>query len=1098
MKKIYIILTLLLVLLHLQAQNSANILTGKVTAAENGELLIGVSVAELDESNRLVSSAITDMNGEFSLKLKNVKNRVRISYIGYTPEIVQINGKNRLLVKLKDNTHEIAETVIVGKKTTNDGTFNINSREVSMAMQKIDSKDFEGLSVASVDDALQGRVSGLDIVGNSGAPGSGMTMRIRGTSTITGNAEPLIVVNGIPFDGDIKSGFDFSSANEEQYANLLNVNVDDIQEIIVLKDAASTAIWGSKGANGVLMITTKKGLKGKTKVQYTYRFTQATQPKGMKMLNGDDYTMLMKQEMFNKILATTETRTVIPEFNYDPSFPEYENFNNNTDWVAAVTQKGITNDHYLTVSGGGDRAKFRISGGYYDQTGTNIGQELKRFSTRSQLDYQVSDRLRFTSEFSYTYTDNTKDYNQDKVSLLDIANKKMPNVSIYAQDANGNNTSSFYNIRSDSKVDPSQRTLMNPVALGKLGLNKEKGYRVIPTFRLMYDFFDPDKIYLRYNAYVSFDLNNVVDNDFLPYNVTSNSWSSSSVNRATGSNTEKLAVSTDNNITWQMPRNDKHALMLYASVQTNSSASTSQSAATTGLPDVQITDPTAVGYLESISTGTSKSKSIGFLTRAHYSFLNRYILDLTYRVDGSSKFGQNNQFGSFPGIGAKWIISDESFMKPTNDWLSMLAIRPSWGVAGNQPGAEYLQYSKYVADKQGYLNAVAIYPSNLQLADIRWEKVTSTNLGADLELFKGKVNFVFDWYHKRTDDLLFQDLPISPTSGFTTEAYKNIGKMDNDGWEINIDIKDVIKIEKFSMDVNMNISNYYNKIIDMDAAVMNQYNDNAGSITNGTYLTRLQVNNSFGSIYGFRYKGVYQYSKYIAGSQENAPVARDANNNVLLDYSGNPKPMYYNYKSTKYAFQGGDVKYEDINHDGSIDQYDVVYLGNSNPKFSGGFGLNFRYADFSLRSLFTYRYGNKIINYARMTAENMYSNDNQTVTTNWRWRKEGDVTDVPRAVYQQAYNWLPSDRYVEDGSFLRLKYIQLNYSIPSKLLKKVNLNKVSLYCNLNNVFTLTNYSGVDPEISVGRFVTGEIPGVSKDGSKTPRSQDWNVGITVGF
>jgi TonB-linked SusC/RagA family outer membrane protein len=1094
MKKIYIIFALLLVLMQSHAQNDATIITGKVTAADNGEQLMGVSVAELDDANRLVSGAMTDMNGEFSLRIKNVKNKIRISYIGYHPEIVSINGKKRLDIKLKDNTHEITETVVTAKRTTNDGAFNVNAREVSMAMQKIDAKDFEGLSVASVDDALQGRVSGLDIVGNSGAPGSGMTMRIRGTSSITGNAQPLIVVNGIPFDGDIKSGFDFASANEEQYASLLNVNVDDIQEITVLKDAASTAVWGSRGANGVLMITTKKGIKGKTKVQYSYRYTQATQPQGMKMLNGDDYTMLMKQEMFNKTLATNETRTIVPEFNYDPSFSEYQNFNNNTDWVAAVTQTGRTNDHYLTVSGGGDRAKFRISGGYYDQTGTNIGQELKRFSTRSQLDYQVSDRLRFISEFSYTYTDNSQNY----ANLLDIAYKKMPNVSIYSQDAAGNNTSAFYNIRSDSKIDASQRNLMNPVALGRLALNKEKSYLVIPTFRLSYDFFDPDKTYLRYNAYVSFELNNVVDNDFLPYNVNTTTWSSSSSNKATGDNTERLTVNTENTLTWIMPKDDKHALMLYAGLQTSSAVKTVQSFATSGLPDAQITDPTGVGFLESVSSSTSKAKSIGLISRAHYSFLNRYILDLTCRVDGSSKFGQNNQFGAFPGVGAKWIVSDESFMKPTNEWLSLLAFRPSWGIAGNQPRDEYLQYSRYVSDNLGYLNSPSIHPSNLQLSNLRWEKVTSTNLGADLELFKGKVSFVFDWYHKRTDDLLFTNLAISPTSGYTTVTNRNVGKMDNDGWEINVDFKDVVKAGKFSMDVNMNISNYYNKIIELDDAVTSQYNNNASYIDNGTYLTRLQTNNSFGSIYGFKYKGVYQYSNYIAGSQEDAPVARDANGTVLLDYNGNAKPMYYNYKSTKYAFKGGDVKYEDINHDGSIDQYDVVYLGNSNPKFSGGFGINFRYENFSLRSLFTYRYGNKIINYARMTAENMYSNDNQTVTTNWRWRKEGDITMVPRAVYQQGYNWLPSDRYVEDGSFLRLKYIQLSYSVPTKMIKKLKLNQVNLYCNLNNLFTLTNYSGVDPEISVGGFATGQIPGVAKDVSKTPRSKDWNLGITVGF
>jgi len=1093
MKKIILIYILLLAVLQLYSQNEATVLTGRITSATNGETLMGVSIAEMDQNNRVVNITISDFDGNYILKIKNPKNKLKISYIGFEAQVFAGITKKRIDVKMNENSQMLSEAVVVAKRTTNDGSFNIATREISMAMQKIDAKDFEGLSVASVDDALQGRVSGLDIVGNSGAPGSGMTMRIRGTSSITGNASPLIVVNGIPFDGDVNSGFDFSSANEEQYANLLNVNVDDIQEIVVLKDAASTSIWGSKGANGVLMITTKKGLKGKTKVQYSYRFTQAYQPNGMKMLSGDDYTMLMKQEYFNRTISDTENRELVEEFNYNPSFSEYENFNNNTDWISAVNQIGNTHDHYITISGGGDRARFRISGGYYDQTGTNIGQELTRLSTRSQLDYQVSDRLRFTSEFSYTFTDNLRNYD----NLLDIAYKKMPNVGIFGQDANGNNTEAFYNIRSDSRLNASQKNLMNPVALGTLAFDRELGYRILPTFRIMYDIFNPEKTFLRYNAYISFDVNNIIRNNFLPNNVNTYAWSNSNVNRAEGTNTEKLTVMTENNITWQLPRNDKHQLMLYGAVQTSSGSANYQSFTTYGLPDMQITDPTALGYLEAESSGTSKSRSIGLISRAHYSFLDRYIVDLSYRLDGSTRFGKNNRYGSFPGVGAKWIVSDETFMKPTSNVISMLAFRPSWGVSGNQPGAEYLHFSKYVADKAGYLGLTSIHPDNLQLTDLRWETVTSTNLGTDIELFKGKINLVLDWYHKRTDDLLFSNLAISPTSGYSNILYKNVGVMDNDGWEVNVDFKEIVKQGKFTMDFNFNISNYYNRIVEMDDAVQNQYNDNANTIGNGVYLTRMQEGNSFGSIYGFRYLGVYQYSDFIEGSQDNAPVARDAGNNVMLDYEGNPKPMYFKYKSTKYAFKGGDAIYEDVNHDGSIDEFDVVYLGNSNPKFSGGFGINLRYAAFTLRSLFTFRYGSKIINMARMNAENMYTYNNQTVSTNWRWRKEGDETDVPRAVYQEGYNWLGSDRYVEDGSFMRLKYLQLNYTVPSKLIKQLGLSQLKLYSNFNNIFCLTPYSGVDPEISYGRFGAG-IPGVSVDNSRTPRSIDWNFGVTVGF
>ena len=1093
MKKIYIIIVVLLAAIGAYAQQDAVVLTGKVSAANNGETLMGVSVAELDDNNRVINGAISDMDGNYVLRLKSAKNKIKFSYIGYIPQTFSKNDKKRLDVKLIEETQMLTETVVIAKRTTNDGAFNIPTREISMAMQKVDAKDFEGISVASVDDALQGRISGLDIVGNSGAPGSGATMRIRGTSSITGNANPLIVVNGIPFDGDVNSGFDFASANEEQYANLLNVNVDDIQDIVVLKDAASTSMWGSKGANGVLMITTKKGAKGKTKVQYTYRFTQAFQPQGMKMLSGDDYTMLIKQELFNKTLAANETRLSLEELNYNPSFAEYENFNNNTDWISAVSQVGYTNEHNISIAGGGDRAKFRLSGGFYNQTGTNIGQELKRFSTRSQLDYQVSDRLRFTSEFGFTYTNNNRNYD----NLLEIAYKKMPNVSIYAQDTNGNNSDVFYNILSSSKLDGSQKNLMNPVALGTLAYERELSYRILPTFRLIYDIFDPNDHYLRYSAYVTFDINNVETNNFLPYNVNSYDWGNSSVNRAEGENTEKVTVMTENQLTWQLPKNKIHQLMVDLKLNTSSSFSSSQAFVSYGFPDTSINDPTALGYLESENSGTIKARSIGLTSRVHYALQNKYIVDLSYRLDGSTRFGANNRFGSFPGVGLKWIVSDEAFMKPLEKWVSLLAVRPSWGMAGNQPGAEYLHFSKYVADKFGYMSGTSVRPDNLELTDLRWETVSSTNIGSDIEFLKGKINLTLDWYHKRTNDLLFANLPISPTSGFTSILYRNAGIMDNDGWEINFDFRNLIKKGKFSLDFNFNISNYYNRIIELDDAVENQYNNKATSIGNGVYLTMLQEGNSFGSIYGFKYKGVYQYSEFIAGEQEDAPVARDANDNVLLDYEGKPKPMYYNYKSTKYKFQGGDVQYEDVNHDGSIDQYDVVYLGNSNPKFSGGYGINLRYGSFALRTLFTFRVGSKIINISRMNAENMYTFNNQTVTTNWRWRKEGDDTMVPRAVYNQAYNWLGSDRYVEDGSYMRMKYMQLNYTVPDKFVKKLKLSQLIVYSNFNNLFCLSTYSGVDPEVAYGTFLRG-IPGVSIDYSRTPRSIDWNLGVTVGF
>ena len=292
-----------------------------------------------------------------------------------------------------------------------------------------------------------------------------------------------------------------------------------------------------------------------------------------------------------------------------------------------------------------------------------------------------------------------------------------------------------------------------------------------------------------------------------------------------------------------------------------------------------------------------------------------------------------------------------------------------------------------------------------------------------------------------------------------------------------------------------------NTLIDLNETLLsniNKYFDYGNA--NGQYLTRIQKGNSFGSIYGYKFKGVYQYDKYKQGTQESAPVARDKFGNVMVDQNGNPQAMYFNYyaKGTvkPYQFRGGDAIYEDVNHDGSIDELDIVYLGNSNPKLNGGFGPTFRYKNLTCNMFFNFRVGNKIINKARMNAENMYYDNNQSEATNWRWTMDGVETNMPRALYKWGYNWLGSDRYVEDGSFLRFKYLSFNYSVPTKMLKKYNMNKLNIYLTINNLFVFTKYTGVDPEIGWGSL--GSNGGLSIDGSSTPRTKDFTLGVSVGL
>ena len=397
------------------------------TVRDEMETLIGATVCEVDATGRNINATITDFNGHFAMKVKSTKNKLKISFMGYKTQTLPIN-RTVYNITLESAQRVMKEVSVVSKKRLNSGGLAIPEREVSFATQTISTKEFEGLGITTVDEALQGRIAGLDIISNSGNLGSGTTMRLRGTSSISTltNQNPLIVVNGNTWNVDM-STFDINSANDETFAQLLNVNPEDIEEISVLKDAAATAIYGSQGANGVIEIKTKRGKRGAPTVSYSLRLTGTYQPEGYKMLTGDEYTMLLKESYFNPEQSSTASN--IPELNYDPTFSEYEQYNNNTDWQDEVTQWGLRQNHYVSVTGGGEKATFRISGGYDHETGSVIQQKLDRLSTRLALDYYVSDRIKISTNFAMTYTDNQKNYDD----LLSIAYKKMPNMSVYEQ-----------------------------------------------------------------------------------------------------------------------------------------------------------------------------------------------------------------------------------------------------------------------------------------------------------------------------------------------------------------------------------------------------------------------------------------------------------------------------------------------------------------------------------------------------------------------------------------------------------------------------------------------------------------------------------------
>ena len=1102
--------------------------------------VIGCNVIEKDANNRNVNATITDVNGNFQLAIKNPKNKLVVSYVGYKTYSKVIGSQTNFQVQLKD-ANELGTVTVTAKQRFRGDGLSIPKDEVSVATQTMNMEIVDGLAFTSADEALQGQIAGLDIVANSGNLGAGTTMRMRGVTTINGSSEPLIVVNGNIMDVPDAKDTDWSTATEETYSSLLSINVNDIESIDIMKDAAATAIWGARGANGVISIKTKRGKRGKIRIDYNFSLQGNWQPKGYNLLSGDEYTMLMKEELYNPTQNPSAT-TNINELNYNKSWAEYNNWNDNTDWVKAVTQTGWNQSHGLTISGGGEKAVFRISANYDHQTGTIIKQVLNRFSTRLNLEYYVSDKLKFTTEFPLTYTKNQKSY----ANILGKALSMAPNMSIYREDGNGIDTNEYYIMLPSAEKDEygssisgtsslqlkSVRDIGNPVAIANLAWNNESTYRITPDFRINYYFLgnDDHKTRLDYEGQVYLDIFSKSNPTYCPGSLSTNGWKDNSYNLYTMDDYNSFQFQTRHQLIFTPKfKNEDIAWMMLGRWELTSGTSYGQNVSERKLP-LGAQSPTLPAEISNMSTSNGEWRSMAGVFSTHLSYKGRYNADFTVRADGTTRFGDNNKWGYFPGMSVRWNISDEPWMKWSRKVLSMLAFRPSWGVNGRTPSSEYLQYAKYAAGSQ-YGNGNTLLPSTrvdgLQLSDLKWEKTTSWNLGANLGLFDDMIEADFNYYYKKTKDLLNPNVAISSQTGYTTLAWKNIGSMENKGWEFNITAKKFIKAGKFSMDASFNVAQNFNKITEMDQTVLDGINEDWSADSRGKYFKRIQVGNALGSIFGLRHKGVYQYSYdylenlrrqgYVMEGNEKimirnnndlvdylnnrflpagktAPIALNRDGKVITGADGKPLRMTYNSKDggETYKFDGGDVIYEDVNHDGTINSLDMVYLGNSNPKFSGGFGFTFRYGNWSLRTNFVYRTGFKVVNFARMGVEKMYDTTNQSTAVNWRWRKNGDVTEIPRALYNYGYNWLGSDRYVEDASFLRFSYVSLSYDVPKKFLKSVGLNTLRFDLSGQNIFVWSKYSGTDPEHANNGW------NFASDSSQTPRSKSFTLRMRIGI
>lgn len=1062
---------------------------GKVISALDKEPLISASIVEMNKDNRVVASTVTNLDGDFSLYVTDTDNKLVISYISYKKREFKIGSNTNMKIELEED-NVLSEVVISGRPQRKVGDMMIDERDISMSIARLDASEISDLHVASIDQAIQGRLAGVDVVANTGDPGSGMSIRIRGTTSINGNNQPLIVVDGIPMETEIGADFDFSTATEEEFSQLLNVAPADIKDIVVLKDAAATAIWGSKAANGVLQITTQRGTISPPKVSLRITSTLKPQPDAIPTLSGDEYSTMILESHLNAGTVLDPLR--YPQFAYDPNNPVYYyNYSNNTDWVDAVSQTGYSQDYTLSVRGGTSKVRYAFSAGFYDDQGNTIGTSYQRLNTRMNLDYYVSDKLMFRADMAYTHSNTQKNYvpndDKEKYDVRTHAYIKMPNQSIYYINEYGEETPLYYTPVNNPQG--SYPSVFNPVAMANDGEFGITGDAIAPKLTLEYR----PSLAWRYTFDVSFQASNNKKKKYLPQSATGLVWSDNRTNTATDADDESFTIQTFNKIffTPQFEDLNRHRLIVLGGVNTYDRSSYSYSATTTNLASSLLKDPSIPSRVYpsgSSSSSFSQQRTISAYANVNYTFLDRYTIYGNIKMDGDSRFGRNYRYGVFPAFSGRYRISGEPFMRDIA-WLDDFSFRGSWGIAGKAPKYDYMYQNNYSTYSWGYLNQGATYPSNLELRELQWENSYQTDLGLNFVALDYKLNLEVDYYVRKTKNQFMNNIAIPTTSGFSTMSL-NYGTLENRGWEINLNYTP-IRTRDLNINFAFNVARSENKVTEI-SEYASLYSGSWD--VNGSYLSRVLLNQPEGSFYGYRYNGVYLNLEQT--------IAHDKNGNPIysVDDKGNSVPVYmrFGYPTIDYQFQPGDARYVDMNNDGNINYQDIVYLGDYNPLFYGGLTPSIKWKQFSLNTVFHFRYGNDVINATRMELESMYNYNNQSKAVLKRFRQPyenpADAPEdiLPRALFNSGYNWLASDRFVEDGSFVRWKSITFRYNFKRDMISRLNLSELYLYLTIQNLYVWTNYTGQDPEVSI----SGSTPGM--DYSRTPVPRSYTLGINLSF
>lgn len=1070
MKNFVLFLTALLMSCHVMAQQ--NHVTGTITDGNDGSPIIGANVLVKGTA----VGTISDLNGGFSVNVPSGRNVLVVSCIGYkTQELTIKPGQKTVSIVLREDTELLDEVVVVGYGTMKKS--DLSGASVSMSEDKI-----KGSVITNLDQSLQGRAAGVTAVATSGAPGSASSIRVRGQATINAGAEPLYVIDGVIVQGGGQRGADFGlgdalgNGSVSTISPLSTINPSDIVSMEILKDASATAIYGAQGSNGVVLITTKRGKAGEAKFTYDGMMAVQRQTKRLDMMNLREYA-----EFYNDLASTGQ----LEENNYyaDPSL-----LGVGTNWQDAIFRTALQHQHQISAQGGADKMQYYVSASYMDQDGTLIGSNFNRYSFRTNLDSQLKKWLKIGLSATYSSTAEDLKLADSDRGIINYSLQTIPDIPIYDIDGN------YATVVREGYTNP------NPIALAMMDdilLNRQK-----LTGNVFFDVTPIKK--LVWHAELGYDISSSKGERYKPM-IDLGTWKRQS---------NESGIQKNSSTFWQLKNYvtysdniDSHYFTAMIGQECWESKYDFTSIFNTNLPSDEVHNPALGAGTPTINAGFGSSAMASFFTRLTYNYADRYLGTYTYRYDGSSNFGPDKRWAGFHSLAASWRFTNEKFFEHFKDVISNGKLRLGWGQTGNSNIGGY-KWGTLISRMPSGLG-MGYRPANIPNTGIKWESQEQWNIGLDLSLLYDRINLTVDWYKKESKDMLMPlQLPsYMGTSGNGSSAlaapWGNYGNIENTGIEVSLNTHPITG--QFQWDSDFQISFNKNKLKGLSGT------SNAQIVGYGQWTDVVSVSSVGESLYNF-------YGYVCDG------VYKDYD-----DLLNSPKPEKYpadgvfNRTNTVWV---GDLKYKDLSGpdgkpDGVINEYDKTNIGSPMPDFTFGWTNTFRYKNFDLSVFINGSYGNKVFNYLGMKLTHMNSawinqlntiadraqlipvDANKVYANGGKWYDDvtnvtvaNSATSIPRASIQDPNdNDRVSDRYVEDGSYIRLKNITFGYTFPKNMIKKVGLENLRVYANIQNLLTLTKYEGYDPEIGVST-ASANVYGL--DNGRYPSPTVYSFGLNVSF